>query len=403
MKSFPAPFTRNSAAYHKALPLIITSAIMAYSLKHGPQPLLPQIAETFSLSPARASLVVASEMMGMSVMLLIVIVASEFMDRKKITGFSLLAAGALALAQAASPSFGLIVGLRFAQGMLLGTFPALMVSYINEEFDSGLTGQMIGIYLGSTAAGGLLGRFLTTLLSGFTGWRTAFVLLGTAGVLTAVVYLLFLPVRGESRPPARFGSIRRTVLPLLSDMRLLLLDGIGFILMGTFAAIYTYITFVLLSPPYNFSRVQLAPIFFLQICGTVSSTLSGKFCDRFGNSRVLTVSLLIMLAGSLITLPISVFLKCAGLAVFIAGMFAAHTAATSWISRLPGINKASTTSTYMLFYYIGGGLLSVAGGILYHSSGWHGVIAMIASASVLSLVLVRLLLSCGTQCRDTSR
>ena len=94
---------------------------MAYSLKHGPQPLLPQIAETFSLSPARASLVVASEMMGMSVMLLIVIVASEFMDRKKITGFSLLAAGALALAQAASPSFGLIVGLRFAQGMLLGT------------------------------------------------------------------------------------------------------------------------------------------------------------------------------------------------------------------------------------------------------------------------------------------
>lgn len=75
-----------------------------------------------------------------------------------------------------------------------------------------------------------------------------------------------------------------------------------------------------------------------------------------------------------------------GLGVFIAGVFGSHVAATSWISRLPGVSKAPATSLYMLFYYVGGSVLSVVGGLCYHAWDWPGVILLILVCVTLSCV-----------------
>lgn len=382
-------YTADSQAFKRALPLVVASAITAYSLKHGPQPLVPQIAASFSLGPAEGSLVVAAEMLGASVMLLVVMFCSAFMNRKKVTGYSLLAAGLLAVIASLVPSFPLLVVIRFIQGILIGTFPALLTAYINEEFEERLTGRLIGLYLGSTAAGGLLGRFLSTLMSGFLSWRITLASLGAAGMVTAVFYLWFLPAPHHQESP-HINSFRM-LLPLFGDRRLLLLDVIGFALMGSFAAIYTYMTFVLSDAPYFFSKTQLAPIFLFQICGAISSALAGRWTDTHGNGLIMRYALVVLLAGAAITLLPPAAAKCIGLGIFIAGMFAAHTAATGWIGRLPHIPKAPATSLYMLSYYMGGSALSILGGILYHAFGWVGVTAMILTAGALAMICCFLL------------
>ena len=269
----------SAARYRTAVPLIVLSGAMAYSLKHGPQPLIPSMAATFSLTPAEGSLVVAAEMIGMSAVLLAIILWSDFLDRKRTTGLGLLASALLAVFIGEAGNFPLIVLCRFFQGVLLGTFPALMVSYIREEFPAAQTGPLIGLYISSTAGGGMLGRMGTTLLTDHAGWQAAFLALGAVGIAVALLYLWRLPSASPRPAHPRRGSLK-TLLPLLENRRLLLLSAIGFVLMGTFATIYTYITFVLLNPPYALTKTALAPIFLMQIFGSLGSFFTGRALAR---------------------------------------------------------------------------------------------------------------------------
>ena len=196
----------SAARYRTAVPLIVLSGAMAYSLKHGPQPLIPSMAATFSLTPAEGSLVVAAEMIGMSAVLLAIILWSDFLDRKRTTGLGLLASALLAVFIGETGNFPLIVLCRFFQGVLLGTFPALMVSYIREEFPAAQTGPLIGLYISSTAGGGMLGRMGTALLTDHAGWQAAFLALGAVGIAVALLYLWRLP--SASPRPAHRGAAR---------------------------------------------------------------------------------------------------------------------------------------------------------------------------------------------------
>ena len=376
----------STARYRTAVPLIVLSGAMAYSLKHGPQPLIPSMAATFSLTPAEGSLVVAAEMIGMSAVLLAIILWSDFLDRKRTTGLGLLASALLAVFIGEAGNFPLIVLCRFFQGVLLGTFPALMVSYIREEFPAAQTGPLIGLYISSTAGGGMLGRMGTTLLTDHAGWQAAFLALGAVGIAVALLYLWRLPSASPRPAHPRRGSLK-TLLPLLENRRLLLLSAIGFVLMGTFATIYTYITFVLLNPPYALTKTALAPIFLMQIFGSLGSFFTGRALARQSHGRLMFLGLGLMMGGALITLASPIAAKFIGLAVFISGLFTAHTTATSWIGRLDDVHDtAPAVSLYMLCYYIGGSVLAVLGGFAYAEVGWPAVIALIAAATLVAFV-----------------
>jgi predicted MFS family arabinose efflux permease len=114
-----------------------------------------------------------------------------------------------------TPLFSIIVALRFVQGMLLGTFPALMVAYINEEFVPQRVGTLIGIYLGSTAAGGLLGRMSTTLISNFYSWRQDFLILAVWTLVIGILYCCFLPASKHIIAEPHLGSVKNTIFPLV--------------------------------------------------------------------------------------------------------------------------------------------------------------------------------------------
>ncbi|MGN0940837.1 MAG: MFS transporter [Selenomonadaceae bacterium] len=370
--------------YMRAIVLMMMSGVVAYSLKHGPQPLIPSIAGELGLMPAEGSLIVAAEMAGMSATLLLVIMFADFLSRKWVMGLSLGAAAILDAVMGAGVGFHVIVACRFLQGMLLGTFPALMIAYINEEFPANRTATTIGLYLGSTAAGGMLGRFVATLLSDMVSWREVFFLFTVCGALVAVLYCSLMPASRHAVARPRMGSLA-SVFALVKDSRLLLLNFIGFSLMGTFAAVYTYITYALLDAPYFLTKVELAPIFLMQIFGTMSSAVAGKLADHWGKGRVLKLGFALMICGSFMTLGAPLCAKYVGLGLFISGIFACHTTAASWVGQLDGIDKAPAASLYMLCYYIGGSVLSVLGGFFYHHLHWTGLVAMIVLFTVLSI------------------
>lgn len=75
------------------------------------------------------------------------------------------------------------------------------------------------------------------------------------------------------------------------------------------------------------------------------------------------------------------------LAIFTFGFFGAHTVASSWVGRRATEGRAIASALYLFFYYIGSSLLGSYSGVMLRAHGWHGVVALLSIAVVISLAV----------------
>ncbi len=85
-----------------------------------------------------------------------------------------------------------------------------------------------------------------------------------------------------------------------------------------------------------------------------------------------------MLLGLLLTLFSSLWLIFAGMLLFSAGFFAAHSVASSWIGPRARRAKGQASSLYLFSYYLGSSIAGTLGGVFWHHYGWNGVGGFIA-------------------------
>ena len=83
----------------------------------------------------------------------------------------------------------------------------------------------------------------------------------------------------------------------------------------------------------------------------------------------------------------SLWLIFAGMLLFSAGFFAAHSVASSWIGPRAKRAKGQASSLYLFSYYLGSSIAGTLGGVFWHSYGWNGVGGFIALMLVLALLV----------------
>ncbi len=156
--------------------------------------------------------------------------------------FASMAGGALLhLGSALAPSWHAILVLRALEGFVLGGVPAVAMAYLAEEIHPRALGATMGLYVGGTAFGGMMGRLGMGALTEFTTWRTAMGVLGLLDLAAALGFLLLLPPsrnfarRGASTPPTTSGLGRAPQEP-----RPALLFLTGFLGLGVFVGTFNY-------------------------------------------------------------------------------------------------------------------------------------------------------------------
>lgn len=382
---------KGSRRYKQAIVALFLGSVIAFGAEYCVQPIIPVIAATFALQPTEASLAVSCGTGGMAVAMLLLALFARKMARKMTMVLALVGAALLMLGIAATENFGLILLFRFFQGVLLAGFPVMAIAYVNEEFEPKIVGAVIGIYVAGTSLGGLAGRIILSTLTDFFSWQTSLAVMGLVYAVVGMLFWLFLPTPQQKIAKSVPADVLKDVKHLLGNKQLLLVYAIAFAIMGAFVCMYNFISYVLLAAPYNLSQTVIGFIFTIYLVGTVASAVMGRLCDRLGNGKVLTMAILCMLTGNLLTLFALLALKILGLAVFTYGFFGAHTAACGWAGRLGKGNKAQISALYMLFYYIGASLLGTVGGKFLSEYGWNGVVAFLTAttgaAFVLSLIL----------------
>jgi YNFM family putative membrane transporter len=366
---------RGSSAYRRVSLALFLAGFATFSLLYCVQPLLPAFARDFAISPAVSSLALSLTLGFLAFAVLCASVGSEVLGRRGLMLVSMSSASILNIAAAAAPSRHALLIARALEGFLLGGVPAVAMTYLAEEIHPESLGSSMGLYVGGTALGGMLGRVGVGVITEFISWRAALAILGAFDLLAAAGFFALLPpsrnfVR-RTRLDAAYhiaawrGHARHEGLPYLL--------AIGFLVMGAFVTVYNYASFRLSAPPYNLTPSEISFIFVVYLFGAIASTAAGNLADAIGRGPVLIGGVLIALAGVGLTLSQNLVGIISGIAFVTIGFFISHAVASGWVGRMAVSAKGHATSLYLLTYYIGASVMGSVGGWFWAAGHWTAI------------------------------
>ncbi|MCS6762503.1 MAG: MFS transporter [Candidatus Devosia symbiotica] len=233
----------------------------------------------------------------------------------------MLATAILVLVVPTSVDWTDLVLARALLGSAVCDVPAIAMTYLAEKMSNAALGLGMGLFVGGSALGGMSGRLMIGSLAEMIGWRLALTALGVLILISALVFLL-LPApktpRTRTLGVPELGANLRTIL---ANKALPLLFLCSFLMMGGFVAIYNYVGFRLLAPPYNLDHGQIALVFVVYLVDTLGSAWMGALAGRLGRRKVFWSLIVAMLGGLGLTLLAALWAIVLGMAVMTFAFF----------------------------------------------------------------------------------
>ncbi|MDL0441743.1 MFS transporter [Stutzerimonas frequens] len=376
---------RGSAGYRRATLALFCAGFATFALLYCIQPLLPLLAKHYAVSAASSSLALSLTTLSLALCLLVSAALAESWGRKPVMAAALGLASLLGLACVLVESWHLLLFLRALLGLALSGLPALAMAYVSEEFDPDSLPAAMGLYIGGTALGGMLGRLLSGLLSDLGGWQLALGGIASLGLLALALFVWLLPAsrhfKAQALSPRGLLANFRMHLgnPIL---RVLFLQG--FLLMGGFVALFNYIGFRLAGAPFGLSSTFIGLLFVVYLAGIFSAGWAGRLVPRFGARRVLRGGVALMLLGvGLCATPWLVSIVV-GLGVFTLGFFAAHAVASGQVGAHARGARAQASALYLCAYYLGSSVVGYGAGYVWDHAGWLPLMALLAALFVIA-------------------
>lgn len=382
--------SRGSAGYRRATLALFCAGFATFAMLYCVQPLLPLLAAHFRVSAASSSLALSLTTLSLALCLLVSGALAESWGRKPVMVAALGLAALLGIACALVEQWSSLLILRALLGLALSGLPALAMAYVGEEFDPEALPAAMGLYIGGTALGGLLGRLLAGLLSDLGGWPWALGGIAGLGLLALALFLWLLPPsRHFTAQPLSLRGLLRNFALHLSNPHLRVLFALAFLLMGGFVALFNYVGFRLAGEPFNLSATVIGLLFTVYLLGILSAGWAGRLVPRFGARQVLNGGIGLMLLG--VALCAAPWLSAAvvGLALFTLGFFAAHAVASGQVGIHAQGAKAQASALYLCAYYLGSSLVGYVGGYVWEHAGWLALLGVLASLFILASALVR--------------
>jgi YNFM family putative membrane transporter len=358
--------------------------LFAFVDLYSMQPLLPLLRRVFRASESEAGFIISASTLGVAASAALLAIFAERLNRKRLIVGSM---GALALCTVVTStvsSLPALGALRVLQGLVTPGIFTITIAYITEEWPAVLVPRVMSLYVAGTLSGGFLGRLCGGLIGARYGWRAVFLTLGVLGFCGMALTQRLLPPALTRPIPGK----RSRLGPFLGNLRnpvLLATFAIGFCMLFTMVALFSYITFYLVAPPFGLSTDALSWLFAVYLCGLLATVGAGNVLVRVGLRRGMLAAITLCLTGVALTLVPSLWVVAMGLAVVTSGVFIAQTCANSFLrDAAPGGSRVSAAGMYVCCYYIGGTVGGVLPGIFWNHGGWHACVALISSFLVIA-------------------
>ena len=363
---------------HARLPTfpVVFAGFAAFLDIYSTQPLLPLLTRTFGASTFEAGLTITAPTVAVAIFAPFI---GRLADRLGLRRVIVLSVWTLTLATAlASTSQNLhqLIFWRFIQGIATPGIFASTVAYIHEVWPPSHAGRATASYMTGTILGGFTGRAVSGLVAADVSWQASFVALAILTGTVAAVLTVWLP-REPAAHAAHAGAGRGSIGHLFRNRRLIATCGVGFSVLFSQVAMFTYVTFHLAAPPYHLSTVALGWLFVTYLVGAVVTPFAGHWIDRHGHRSGIASAMALGGAGALLTLVPWLPAIVAGLALCATGVFTAQATTSSYIGAVTSKDRALAVGLYSTFYYSGGSVGGALPSIFWMTGGWTACVALV--------------------------
>ena len=153
---------------------------------------LPVLVGLWHLSPNRIGLLISVGSCGQMAGAILLGGLAERFGRISILQWALGLLAGLSLACALTSGYGMLLALRFVQGIGLGAEVPIAATYVNEVTPARFRGRTVGIFQFMFGIGAVAAPAASLLLIPHFGWRSVFIV-GTAPLILAVLLRRILP------------------------------------------------------------------------------------------------------------------------------------------------------------------------------------------------------------------
>jgi YNFM family putative membrane transporter len=381
---------KNLTHYHRIVLAICLCSIVTFSNIYWLQPLLPLLQHDFHITPLAASLSMSAPLLGMGLGLLFFASWSDAIGRCKILLCGTAIGLGISILLPIIENYTVFLVMRFVQGMFLAVCPAVAVPLLGEELRKSWLAAAVGLYVASNTVGGISSRLLGGMSAEYLqGWASAGYVIGALSLILFLVVWMVLPQQRHFKPAtfkvadslAAFAEhLKRPQLVLIY-----LLIGLAF---GCFVNQFNYLMIVLGDAPYHMPSDVRSFMFLTLLGGTTSSSLVGRFSQKYSLATGVIVGICIMLFANLLLGLNHVAAMVLGMVLMSVGFFFCHAQASTLVGRSVSKSRGSALALYSLFYYSGASLGVFLLDPFYKIWGWHGVLGSTRIALALCIVWI---------------
>lgn len=347
---------------------------IAVSNLYYSQPLLEQIRLNLHVSAAQAGLVSTLTQAGYTLGLLFLVPLGDSLRRRRLI-VGLMVVEAFFLAGAAlSPSLAWLQVLSLGIGV--ATVSAqVIVPLVAQLSEPATRGQNVGTVMSGLLLGILLARVVAGGIGGTWGWRTLFWMASGLSLVMAVVLHRTLPDIAPTAP-IRFRDLMRSLLRLVKEEpRLRESALVGGLIFAAFMVFWTSLSFHLEGRPFSYSTQTVGLFGLVGAAGALAAPLAGKSSDARGPRAVIGISTAVTALSFVLfwAFGLSVVGLIVGVLLMDAGVQATHISNQARILALRPEARSRLNTVYMVAYFTGGSLGSLASTLAWSRSGWSGV------------------------------
>jgi MFS transporter, YNFM family, putative membrane transport protein len=365
----------------RLFPVVLAGATAFLDL-YATQPLLPFLARTFGASKLEVSLTVTASTLGVALAAPIAGRVADRVGRKRVIIGAALALAAASFLAATAASLWQLIAWRFLQGVFTPGVFAVTIAYIHEQWPPDRAGAATAAYVSGTVVGGFGGRFIAGVFAADVSWRTSFLVLGA--LISGAAWLLSVKLPADERPAPRQAAESRmgSVGALFRNPQLVSAFTVGFGVLFSLVALFTYVTFLLAAPPYHLSTVALGSVFFVYLVGAAITPLVGPVIDRHGHRHGIRVAVAFGVTGAVLTLAPNLVVILAGLAICSTGVFIAQAAASSYVGAAAVRDRGLAVGLYATFYYVGGSAGASIPAVFWDLWGWPACVILVVAVQL---------------------
>lgn len=403
------PDTHPTSDDRHLLTALFTAGLVTFAQIYAPQAALPHIAHDLHIPPGHTATIISAGTLGFAAGVIPWVHTHTRLGWRRSLTTALITGTTLNTLSILAPTLTVLLITRFTAGIALAAIPALALARTHNHLTAQNATQGAGVLVAGNAIGGVLGRLLTGVLAIHTTWQIgmlAVTLLSAAGTL---VFLRHAPADDTTPNSSRtehatLGSSRTAHTPpgssrvprshathpwvtALRSRAVRRLCTQGFLIMGVFVTVYSFVGFRLTQSPLHVSPTLVVWAFGLFALGGPVSLAASHRAARQGRVLVVAGASVLTACGLALTLIPHVAAVLTGLTLLTVGFFAGQSILTGWVQAAVPDARHHAAALYTIAYYAGGATIGWVAGILYTHEGWVGVIVVTALCTVTGFLL----------------